>query len=57
MSKSTPQVTKDKDKLVKTIEKKYGVGLRYKTDKELHETLKKEGVPSLSKLLKLIHSA
>lgn len=40
------------DTLVKTIEKKYGVDLGYRSDAELHTVLKKEGVPSLSKLLK-----
>ena len=41
------------DTLVKTIEKKYGVDLRYRSDTQLHTVLKKEGLPSLSKLLKM----
>jgi cobalamin biosynthesis protein CbiG len=44
------------DSLVKTIEKKYGVDLGYSSDAELHTDLKKSGVPSLSKLLKLTRS-
>jgi len=39
--------------LVKTIEKKYGVDLGYRSDTQLHTVLKKEGLPSLSKLLKM----
>lgn len=42
------------DTLVKTIEKQYGVDLGYRSDAQLHTVLKKEGVPSLSKLLKLV---
>jgi len=41
------------DTLVKTIEKKYGVDLGYRSDAKLHTVLKKEGLPSLSKLLKM----
>jgi len=41
------------DTLVRTIEKKYGVDLGYRSDAKLHTILKKEGVPSLSKLLKM----
>ena len=41
------------DTLVKTIEKKYGVNLGYRSDAQLHTVLKKEGLPSLSKLLKM----
>lgn len=41
--------------LVKTIEKKYGVSLKYRSDAELHTALRKDGLPSLSKLLKMIH--
>jgi hypothetical protein len=41
------------DTLVKTIEKKYGVDLGYRSDTQLHTALKKEGLPSLSKLLKM----
>lgn len=43
------------DTLVKTIEKKYGVDLGYRSDAQLHNVLKKEGLPSLSKLLKMVH--
>ncbi len=46
----------NKDILIKSVQKKYGVSLRYKTDAEMHSALKKEGLPSLSKLLKLIHA-
>jgi hypothetical protein len=53
MSKNIPQ--KRADTLVKTIEKKYGVDLGYRSDAQLHTVLKKEGVPSLSKLLKKVH--
>lgn len=41
--------------LVKTIEKKYGVVLDYHSDAQLHTALIKEGLPSLSKLLKMTH--
>lgn len=41
------------DTLVKTIEKKYGVELNYRSDAQLHTVLEKEGLPSLSKLLKM----
>ena len=41
------------DTLVKTIERKYGVDLGYRDDAELHTALRKEGLPSLSKLLKM----
>lgn len=41
------------DTLVKTIEKKYGVDLGYRSDAKLHTVLKEEGLPSLSKLLKM----
>jgi len=41
------------DTLVKTIERKYGVDLGYRSDTQLHTILKKEGLPSLSKLLKM----
>ncbi len=44
---------KPKNTLVKTIEKKYGVNLQYRSDIELHTALKREGLPSLSKLLKM----
>ncbi|KKQ48032.1 MAG: hypothetical protein US65_C0001G0013 [Candidatus Yanofskybacteria bacterium GW2011_GWC2_37_9] len=44
---------KRNDTLVKTIEKKYGVDLGYRSDTQLHTVLKKEGLPSLSKLLKM----
>lgn len=51
MSKNIHQ--KRGDTLVKTIEKKYGVDLGYRSDAQLHTVLKKEGLPSLSKLLKM----
>jgi len=51
MSKQIRQ--KRNDTLVKTIEKKYGVDLGYRSDTQLHTVLKKEGLPSLSKLLKM----
>lgn len=44
---------KRSDTLVRTIERKYGVDLGYRSDAELHTVLKKEGLPSLSKLLKM----
>ncbi len=44
---------KRSDTLVRTIEKKYGVDLGYRSDATLHTVLKEEGVPSLSKLLKM----
>ncbi len=51
MSKLLP--SKRGDTLVKTIEKKYGVDLGYRSDAQLHTVLEKEGLPSLSKLLKM----
>ncbi len=53
MSKHIRQ--KRSDTLVKTIEKKYGVDLGYRSDAKLHTVLKEAGVPSLSKLLKIAH--
>ncbi len=47
-------VKKREDILIKTIEKKYGVNLGYESDKKLHTILKNDGLPSLSKLLKMI---
>jgi hypothetical protein len=44
------------DTLIKTIEKKYGVDLGYRSDMQLHTALKKAGVPSLSKLLKKVNN-
>ena len=44
------------DTLAKTIEKKYGVDLGCRSDKKLHTILKDEGLPSLSKLLKMTRS-
>lgn len=41
------------DTLVRTIEKKYGVNLGYRSDAQLHTVLKNEGLPSLSRLLKM----
>ena len=52
MAKTIPR--KRSDTLVKTIEKKYGVDLGYRSDAELHTVLRREGVPSLSRLLKMI---
>lgn len=50
----TKQIHKKRsDTLVKTIEKKYGIDLGYRSDKKLHNVLKESGVPSLSKLLKM----
>lgn len=51
MTKILPK--KRGDTLVKTIEKKYGVDLGYRSDAQLHTVLKNEGLPSLSKLLKM----
>ena len=42
--------------LVKTIEKQYKVDLGYRDDAKLSTVLKKEGVSSLSKLLKMAES-
>ncbi len=53
MSNTKPIRQKRGDTLVKTIEKKYGVDLGYRSDAQLHTVLKKEGLPSLSKLLKM----
>ena len=44
---------KRSDTLVKTIEKKYGVDLGYRSDAELHTVLRRGGAPSLSRLLKM----
>ena len=44
---------KRSDALVKTIEKKYGVDLEYRSDAKLHTVLKDSGAPSLSQLLKM----
>jgi hypothetical protein len=44
---------KRSDTLVKTIEKKYGLDLGYRSDAQLHTILKNSGVPSLSKLLEV----
>ncbi len=41
------------DTLVRTIEKKYGVDLNKRSDAQLHTVLEEEGLPSLSKLLKM----
>ncbi len=51
MSKNIRQ--KRGDTLIGTIEKQYGVDLGYRSDAQLHTVLEKEGVPSLSKLLKI----
>lgn len=55
MSKLIPK--KRGDVLVKTIEKQYGVDLGYRSDAQLHTVLKKEGLPSLSKLLKKVQTS
>ena len=44
---------KSNDTLVKTMEKKFGVDLGYRSDAQMHAALRKEGLPSLSKLLKM----
>lgn len=46
---------KKNNKLVKHIEKQYGISLGYQSDRQLHTALKKDGLPSLSKLLRMIH--
>jgi hypothetical protein len=46
---------KRENTLIGTIEKKYGVKLNYLSDSQLHAHLKKDGLPSLSKLLKIVH--
>jgi len=46
-------MAKNKDSLIKTIKQKYGVDLGYSSDEQFYTALKKEGVPSLSKLLKM----
>ncbi len=51
MSKAIHQ--KRTDTLIKTIENKYGVDLGYRSDAQLHTALRKEGLPSLSRLLKM----
>lgn len=43
----------ESDTLVKSIERKYGVDLGYRTDAQMHRDLIKRGLPSLSKLLKM----
>lgn len=43
------------DVIVKCIEKKFGMPLKCKTDTELHAGLIRDGLPSLSKLLKMVH--
>lgn len=57
MSKSRTQSgripQKRGDTLVKTIEKQYKVDLGYRSDAKLSTVLKKEGAPSLSKLIKM----
>lgn len=50
---SRPIRKKRSDTLVKTIEKKYGIDLEYRSDAKLHTVLKDSGAPSLSKLLKM----
>ena len=45
---------KAKDAHVRSIEKKFGVTMSYETDAQMHKSLVESGVPSLSKLLKMI---
>ncbi|KKU49845.1 MAG: hypothetical protein UX71_C0005G0058 [Parcubacteria group bacterium GW2011_GWA1_47_10] len=47
--------TKREDVLVRTIEKKYGVNLKVRSDAQLHTVLKKYGAASLSQLLRKVH--
>lgn len=62
MSKAREKITQGRikqkrgDTLVKTIEKNYRVDLGYRSDAKLSTVLKKEGAPSLSKLLKMAES-
>jgi hypothetical protein len=42
------------DALIRSIEKDLGYRPHYKTDAELHASLVRDGLPSLSKLLKMI---
>lgn len=44
---------KSGNSLVQSIERKYGVALQHRTDAELHASLKKDGLTSLSRLLKM----
>lgn len=44
---------KRSDTLVKTIEQQYKLDLGYRSDAKLSTVLKKEGAPSLSKLIKM----
>lgn len=48
---------KRSDTRISTIEKKYGVDLNVRSDMKLGNYLKKEGLPSLSKLVKSSKSA
>lgn len=41
------------NRIITSIEKKYGVKLKQKDDDELVKYLKKQGYPSLAKLLKM----
>lgn len=43
---------KQKDTLVRNVERRYGVELGYKSDAELHKSLRERGLPTLSRLLK-----
>lgn len=52
MKKGDNKIRKKRgDTLVKTIEKKYGVDLGYRSDAKLQTVLKETGAPSMSKLL------
>lgn len=48
-------VKKSNNYIIKTVEKKFGVPLGYKTDQEMHHSLIKRGFPALSQLLKMVH--
>ena len=52
MTKTTIR-KKSNDTLVRTIEKRFGVDLKYHSDAQMHAALRKRGLPSLSKLLKM----
>ena len=56
LKKIIEAVNKNQRKLIMKIEKKYGVDLSYRSDAELHTVLRKKGVPSLSKLLRMTKS-
>jgi hypothetical protein len=47
------KIVPKKGSKIEMVEKKFGVDLGYKTDEDLYKQLKKEGLPSLAKLLKM----